>query len=117
MKRILLILALFIPSLLIAQDSATAKNEQTSAWMTEISSNSDLRSEMMDMMIQKTNGNEEEMMKLALPILSNKEMNDIIMTANYEKAENDIISVESRGIMKHDSTVDKGLNTKLNLEK
>jgi len=119
MQSILLILVLFIPSLIMAQDSvsATAKNEQTYAWMIEISSDSEMRSEMMDMMIQKTNGNKEEMMKLVRPILSNKEMNEMIMTANYEKAKNDIISVEPRGIMKDDSTAGKGLNPESNLHK
>jgi len=119
MKSILVILVLFIPSLIVAQDSvsATAKNEQTYAWMAEISSNSEMRIEMMDLMIQKTSGNEEEMMKIVRPILRNKEMNEMIMAANYEKTKNDIISVEPRGIMKDDSPASKGLNTEPNLKK
>jgi len=119
MKSISLILVLFIPSIISAQDSVsyTSKNEQTYAWMTEIASDSEMRSEMMDMMIQKTNGNKEEMMKLVHPILSNKEMNEMIMKANYEESKNDIISVEPSGIMKDDSTAGKGLNPKPNLNK
>jgi len=118
-KSRLLILVLFIPSIIFAQDSvsATAKNNLTYAWMTEISSNSEMRIEMMDLMIQKTSGNEEEMMKIVRPILRNKEMNEMIMTANYEKTKNDIISVEPRGIMNDDCTAGKGLNTEQNLNK
>lgn len=119
MKSRLLILTLFIPSIILAQDSlsAIAKNDQTYAWMTEISSNSEMRIEMMDLMIQKTSGNEEEMMKIVRPILSNKEMNEMIMDANYEKRKNNIISVEPRGIMKVDSTAGKGMNVESNLNK
>ncbi len=119
MKSILLFIVLFTTSLLFAQDSLSSKisNDQTYVWMNKISSNSEMRSKMMDMMIDKTNGNEEEMMKLVRPILSNPEMNKMIMAADYGKAENENISVEPRGIMLDESKVGKVLNTKPNSKK
>ena len=119
MKSIFLFLVLFIPPSLFAQDSVSTvtTNGQTYVWMTKISSNSEMRSKMMDMMIEKTDGNEEEMMKLIRPILGNPGMNKMIIASNYRKAESENISVEPRGIMTDDSKVGKVLNTEPNLKK
>jgi hypothetical protein len=119
MKSLILFFVLFIPFSLIAQDnvSTATTNDQTDIWMTKISSDSELRSKIMDKMIEKTDGNKEEMMKLVIPILSNPEMNKLIMAANYGEAENKNISIEPRGIMKDDSKVGKVLNTEPNSKK
>jgi len=52
-------------------------NDQLKEWMSKISSDSEMRSQMMDMMIEKTKGNKEELMKLvdSFITLSNNQKN------------------------------------------
>jgi hypothetical protein len=79
-----------------------------------------MRGKMMDLMIEKTNGNEEEMMKLVNPMLSNAEMNKMIFATNTDKAvENDNISMElePREMMSGSGKVGKVLNTEPNSKK
>ena len=115
MKNLILFALLLIPFSLIAQieveNRKTSLKDQSDQWMTKISSDSELRGTMMDMMIEKTSGNTEEMMKLVNSMLSNPEMHKMILAANTGRAENEIISLDPRGIM-NDDDVEKVMNTK-----
>jgi hypothetical protein len=119
MKNLILFIVLFIPFSLFAQDNVTTAtlNDQADVWMTKISSDSEMRGKMMDLMIEKTNGNEEEMMKLINPMLSNAEMNKMIFATNSGKAGNENISIEPRGMMSGSDKVGKVLNTEPNSKK
>ena len=121
MKNLVLFLVLVIPFSLFAQDNVSnaTVNDQTDIWMDKISSDSEMRSKMMDLMIEKTNGNEEEMMKLVNLMLSNAEMHKMIFAINTDKAaENDnIISIEPREMMSGSGKVGKVLNTEPNSKK
>ncbi len=103
MKNLILILVLLISFTLSAQDkvelSKTDTNDQANEWMTKISSDSEMRSKMMDMMIAKTEGNEEEMIKLINPMLTNPGMHKMIFEINSAKTQNGNISMEPRGMM------------------
>ena len=111
MKNLILFALLFIPFSLIAQieveNRKTSMNDQTDQWMTKISSDSKMRGTMMDMMIEKTSGNNVEMMKLVNSILSNPEMHEMILATNTGRAENEIISLEPRGMMSDSIKVGK----------
>jgi hypothetical protein len=113
MKNLILILVLLIPFSLFAQDksdvNAATMNDQTDEWMTKISSDSEMRGQMMDMMIEETSGNKEEMMKLVNSMLNNAEMNKMMLATNSGRAGN--ISLEPRGTM-NDSEVEKEITTK-----
>jgi hypothetical protein len=102
MKNLTLLLVLFIPFLLIAQNKVDVKdpavNDQTKEWMQKISSDSDLRVEMMDMMIQKTIGNNEEMTKLVNSIMNDPEYHKMITDMQIGKAEDNTVIVEPRVI-------------------
>ncbi len=88
MKYLILFLALMsIP--LIAQvksnNDKTEINAQTKEWMTKISSDSELRSMMMAMLLDKTTGNKIEMTKLGRSIMDNPEMNSIVSSMVDQK--------------------------------
>ncbi len=116
MKNLILISVLLISFSLFAQDKVdvkkTSTNDDTNVWMTRISSNSEMRSKMMDMMIAKTDGNKEEMMNLVNSMLSNPGMNKMIFATNSGKAENEDISIEPRGITNDSIQVGKIYTTK-----
>ena len=116
MKNLILFVLLFIPFSLIAQievDNRKAlMNDQTDQWMTKISSDSEMRTKMMDMMITKTSGNKEEMMKLVNSMLNNPEMNKMILANNPGKADNNDISVEPRGVKNESIKVGEVYTTK-----
>lgn len=86
MKNLILILILSVPFSLFAQSKveagSTTAAEQTDLWMNKISSDSEMRSSMINMMMVKTSGNKEEMMKLVNNILDNPEMNKMIISEN-----------------------------------
>ena len=111
MKNLILLLVLIIPFSMLAQikveSSNATVNDQTDEWMTKISSDSEMRETMMDMMIEKTSGNQEEMMKLVNSMLSNPEMHEMILATNTGRAENEIISLEPRGMMSDSIKVGK----------
>ena len=120
MKNLTLFIVLFIPFSLFAQDnvSTATLNDQTDMWMTKISSDSEMRGKMMDLMIEKTNGNEEEMMKLVNPMLSNAKMHKLIFATNTDKAaKNENISIEPREMMSGSGKEGKVLNTESNTKK
>jgi hypothetical protein len=111
MKNLIFFLVLFIPFSIIAQSKVESGNatgnDQTDEWMSKISSDSEMRGTMMNMMIEKTSGNEEEMMKLVNSMLSNPEMHKMIFASNSGRVENEIISFEPRGIMSDSTKVGK----------
>lgn len=65
----------------------------------------------MFMMIDKTKGNEEEMMKLVNSIMDNPEMHKIMMAMHTGETENRNISWEPRGTMNDSVKVMKIYNT------
>ena len=101
MKKLLLFLVIFIPVSLIAQNKVEGDNtsDQLKEWMIKISSDSEMRSEMMAMMIEKTQGNDAEMMKLVNSFTSNPEFNKMITDKMSKRASGDN-SVQPRGMMK-----------------
>ena len=101
MKKLLLFLVIFIPVSLIAQNKVEGVNtsDQLKEWMTKISSDSEMRSQMMDMMIEKTQGNEAEMMKLVNSFTGNPEFNKMIADKVPQRASGDN-SVQPRGMTK-----------------
>jgi len=115
MKNLILLLVLFIPLSIIAQDKVDVNkavmNDQTDEWMTRISSDSEMRGIMMNMMIEKTKDNKVEMRKLINCMLNNSEMNKMMLTADYGKAENENISIAPRGIITDSIKVSKVFTT------
>ena len=105
MKNLILIFVILVSFSVFAQDnneSSKIKTEaETNAWMNKIASDSEMRVKMLDMMMDKTSGNKEEMMKLVNSILSNPEMNKMISTQNNAKTSRKGTSLEpkSRGMM------------------
>jgi hypothetical protein len=105
MKNLILIFVILVSFSVFAQDnneSSKIKTEaETNAWMNKIASDSEMRVKMLDMMMDKTSGNKEEMMKLVNSILSNPEMNKMISTQNNAKTGRKGSSLEpkSRGMM------------------
>lgn len=103
MKNLSLLLVLLIPFSIIAQNKVdvgkTAMNDETSVWMDKISSDPDLRGKMMDMMIDKTKDNKEEMTKLANTMMDNAEMHKIMLAMHPVKSETENISLEPRSMM------------------
>ncbi|RPI75531.1 MAG: hypothetical protein EHM47_02395 [Ignavibacteriales bacterium] len=93
MKPLILFFAMFLPVLLFAQNevvtedkTVTVIDDQTREWMNKISSDSDLRSHMMNMMIEQTKDNEEEMTKLVNTITADAELNKMIMNRMSNRA-------------------------------
>jgi hypothetical protein len=105
MKNIIVTLVLLIPFSLFAQTKvetvSTTADVQTDAWMNKISSNSELRGRMMEMMIAKTSGDKEEMMKLVNSILSNTEMHQMIISDKNTgiAGEDNTVELQPRGMM------------------
>ncbi len=103
MKNLILILILLLPFSLFAQDknegSDTKMDEETNVWMNKISSDSEMRVKMMDMMIEKASVNKEEMMKLANSVLSNSELSQMIISERNAKVSRSSLQPESRGMM------------------
>ena len=101
MKKLFMLLVIFIPVSLIAQDKVEGNNtsDQSKEWMIKISSDSEMRSQMTAMMIEKTKGNEAEMTKLVNSFTSNTELNKMITDKMMKKASSDN-SIQPRGMMK-----------------
>lgn len=106
MKKIILISMLFIPFFIIAQNNVDVKSvkfdKQTEEWMTKISSDSGMRTAIMNMMIENTKGNKVEMTKLIDALMNNPEVHSLMMTMRSEKSENENISMKPR-VMMNDS--------------
>jgi hypothetical protein len=105
MKNLILVLILLVPFSLFAQSkvesASTTAGEQKDLWINKISSDSEMRVEMMNMMMVKTSGNNEEMMKLVNTILDNPEMNKMIVSENNVRTltGGSPIETEARGMM------------------
>ena len=116
MKHIIFLLVLFIPFMLIAQEKVEVNSateiDQTNEWMLKISSNSEMRVKMLEMMIEETKGNKEEMIKLVNSALSDPEMRQMITSANNGSARNNNISFEPRGMEIDSVEISKMTNTK-----
>ena len=97
----LILFALLIPFSLFAQiqvdDRKTSMNNEAEDWMAKISSDSEMRIQIMDMMVEKTKGNPEEMKKLANSISSSTELHKIIVDTYPERAGSNNLSVEPLG--------------------
>lgn len=102
MKSMIMLLILLIPFLLLAQNKDESGGNKMSSdagfWMDKISSDSEMRIRMMDMIIGKTTGNNKEMLKLVDAILKNTEMREMIIAENNKQTRNEDISVEPRGM-------------------
>lgn len=105
MKNLILLFVILVSFSLFAQDRNESSNiktdNETNIWMNKISSDSEMRIKMMDMMMEKTSGNKEEMMKLAASIINNPEMNKMIIAENNAKTGKRNISLQpqSHGMM------------------
>jgi hypothetical protein len=112
----LILFALLIPFSLFAQiqveDRKAAMNSESEEWMVKISSDSEMRIQMMDMMVEKTNGNVEEMNKLAGSISNNPDLVKIIVDATPGRAGSDDLSVDPLGVKKEDIKVGKTTGTR-----
>ncbi len=118
MKNIIVTLVLLIPFSLFAQTKvetvSTTADVQTDVWMNKISSDSELRGRMMEMMIAKTSGDKEEMMKLVNSMLSNTEMHQMIISdKNTETAKEDnTVELQPRGMMNDSDKSKEMMKTK-----
>lgn len=111
MKNLIVFLLLFIPFSIIAQDKVESSdalmNQQSDKWMNKISSDSEMRGEMLAMMIEKTKGNEVEMQKLVNSFLANAELEKMMTKTNNKRANNETVFVESRGVVSDSIKVGK----------
>lgn len=102
MKTIILLLALLITINLTAQNKVDVNdmiiNEQTNEWMKKISSNSEMRSTMMGMMINETRGNKEEMTKLVNTLLDDQHVRKMMLAMQPIESVDRNIDVEPRGM-------------------
>ena len=102
MKSFILLLVVFTSFSLFAQnDVASSDNE----WMTKISSDSEMRVKMMDLIVEKTKGNEEEMRKIVNSISNNPELYQMIVETLPGRASSENISVEPLGIAKDNTKI------------
>ena len=106
MKNLIVLLVMLIPFVVIAQNKVDVSNSktdrQTQEWMKKISSNSEMRSSMMGMMINETRGNKEEMTKLVSALLDDQDVRKIMLAMQPVEPVNRNISVEPKG-MSNDS--------------
>lgn len=107
----LILFALLIPFSLLAQievdNRKTSINDQTDDWMVKISSDSEMRVQMMDMIIEKTKGNTEEMQKLANSMSNSPELRKMIAEGYPERAGGNDLSIDPLGIVKENINVGK----------
>jgi hypothetical protein len=111
----LILFALLLPFSLFAQiqveDRKTSMDNETNEWMVKISSDSELRIQIMDMMVEKTKGNPEEMKKLANSISNNPELVKIIVDDTPERAGSDDLSIDPLGVKTDDIKVGETTGT------
>jgi hypothetical protein len=115
MKNLVLLLVVFTSFSLFSQiqveDRKTSMNDQTNDWMVKISSDSEMRIKMMDMMVEKTKGNVEEMKKIVNSISNNPELQKMIVEAYPERAGGENMLIEPLGITNDNSKVGKMVGT------
>lgn len=111
----LILFALLLSFPLFAQvqvdNRKASMNEQADDWMVKISSDSELRIQIMDMIVEKTKGNVEEMKKLAKSISTSTELHKIIVDTYPERAASDDFSVEPRSFSKDSIKIGKTTGT------
>ena len=95
----------------------SALNIQAKEWMNKISSNSEMREEMMTMLLDKTKGNKEEMMKLGRKIMDYPEMSSVISGMMKEKKNTNNMNIEPRGMMSDSTKKMKMSGYKVNQQK
>lgn len=102
MKNLIVFLVLLLPFSLFAQVAPNVDNvkadDQTIEWMTKIASDSDLRGQMMIMMIDKTKGNKVEMTKLVNSLMDNPETLKTMQAVHPGNSESNNIILEPRGM-------------------
>ncbi|MBZ0180501.1 MAG: hypothetical protein K8F36_14545, partial [Melioribacteraceae bacterium] len=88
MKSLLLISMLLISTNFFAQERVNAKSElvsdQVNQWMTNISTNAQMRLQMMQMIIDQTVDKPGEMQLLVNTILNNAEMKKMIRNTSFQ---------------------------------
>jgi len=111
MKNLIMFLVLFIPLTVIAQNKGESSNasgiDQTGEWMAKISSDSEMRGEMLAMMIEQTKGNKEEMQKLVNSFLADPEMDKLIIKSTTRRANNETLYVEQNEMISDSLKVGK----------
>jgi hypothetical protein len=121
MKYLIVLLVMFIPFFVFAQNNVdvtdSKMDKQTKEWMKKISSNSEMRSTMIDLMINETKGNKEEMTKLVSTFLDDQDVRRIMLAMQPIETANRNISVEPRGMSGDSVKVMKMYNTKPILKK
>ena len=104
MKNLIMILVLILSISLFAQDkenvNSSVMNDQTELWMNNISSDSEMRVIMMDMIIENTKGNEVEMAKIVNSILNDPELYQMIVENYPGKESSQNISINPLGFDK-----------------
>jgi hypothetical protein len=88
-------------------DRKASMNDQTNDWMVKISSDSEMRVQMMDMIIEKTKGDAVEMNNLANSISNSTELRQMVIDTNPERAGGEKISIEPLGITIDNTKVGK----------
>ena len=115
MKNLILLLVLLMSLSLIAQDTENVNsvdvNGQTELWMSRISSDSEMRVIMMDMIIENIKGDELEMAKIVQSISNDPELHQMIIIAYPEKANSQNISINPLGFDKDSIKVGVTLGT------
>lgn len=114
MKKLILFLLIAVSFSISAQDNfnSPTMDDQTDLWMNKISSDSDLRIKMINMMVEKTKDNIEEMNKLANSISDSPGLFAILKRKITRKAGNENISVEPRGTINEANHKDTSFITK-----
>jgi len=104
MKNLIMILVLILSISLFAQDkenvNSAVMNDQTELWMNNISSDSEMRVIMMDMIIENTKGNEVEMVKIVNSILNDPELYQMIVENYPGKESSQNITINPLGFNK-----------------
>lgn len=105
MKILIIIFVLFFSFSLWAQENTKSAtlDDQSAEWMIKIAADPGNRVKMMDMMIEETKGNKEEMMKLVNSISLSEDLIDMIIAKNRQGSEKQNTSAELHGIKKDSS--------------
>ena len=118
MKKLIVLFIAIASISLLAQDKnnngEVKMDDQTNNWMMKISSDPDMRVSMMNMMMLKTSGNEEQMMKLVNTILDNPEMNKMISSENNVRSisGDNPMNPEARGMVNDNMKMKEMIKTK-----
>jgi hypothetical protein len=98
MKYLILFLVVISLPLLAQKKKNNVKIDvkiQMTEWMAKISSDPEMREAMIEMILDNTRGNKEEMTKFSRTIMDNPEMNSIIAGLVQRKTNSENVSVRS----------------------